>query len=69
MPAPAAQFGDVPHFLAVLAAVLPVLAALGDHARASRVGAFLGVSHDNLPQSVYRRFFLPLARWRFRFDD
>ena len=49
MAAAAAQFGDVPHFLAVLAAVLAVIAALGNHARASRVRTFLCIGHGNLP--------------------
>jgi hypothetical protein len=50
VPATAAELGDVPHFLAVLAAVLAEVTALGDHARASRVRAFRSVGHRNLPQ-------------------
>jgi len=68
MPAAAAQFGDVPHFLAVLAAVLAVIATFAHHARARRVRTFRGVGHGNLPSNVYRRF-LTLARLRVRVDD
>jgi len=50
VPTAAAQFGDVPHFLAVLAAVFAEISALADHARARRVRTFRGVGHGNLPQ-------------------
>ena len=57
------------HFLAVLAAVFPPIAALGHHAFARRMCAFLSVGHGHPHAQLYTLFIASVSRsWTLRIE-